>query len=377
MKRRSLFTVTSLLALLMVGVLYIATAILRIDPTANPYTVTVNLAESGGLLDRSQVTYRGLPIGEIEKIRLRPGTVIVDLKIDEGTRIPVDSDVVVANLSAAGEQFIDFRPRTDHGPFLTNGSIIEQRRTKTPVPFAQMLTSVNNLAQQVDPKKLRRVVNELDATFSGSAPDLRNLVDGGSFLLSGLSDSLPETVGLLKTTPVVLGTVADLRDELARFTAAGSKLGTQLRRADPNIRALLNNAPRTLDLLDKVIKENDPTMAALLGDLATVTEVLVQRRPALGEYLPRLTDVANYAAGWVRDGAVVGIVDMLPRQSCDYGTPRRPPTDTDIPPALLYLYCTQTGPELQQRGSTNAPRPPGDDTAGPPPGVTGNERAGG
>ena len=40
----------------------------------------------------------------------------------------------------------------------------------------------------------------------------------------------------------------------------------------------------------------------------------------------------------------------------------------------LYNYCLDHDPSIQVRGSANAPRPPGDDTAGPPPRSTGDER---
>lgn len=375
MKRRQLSTVASLLALLLVGVWYIGSAILRVDPYSDPFTVTVNLSESGGLLDRSQVTYRGVPVGRVEQIRLLPNKVMVDVQIDEGTHIPVDSDVVIANLSAAGEQYLDFRPHADAGPYLANGSKIAEARTSTPVPFAQLLESVDNVVKQVDTTTLKRVVDELDLAFSGSAPDLRRILDGGAYMLSGLTEVLPETSRLLGNAPVVLGTVADLSDELTRFTAAGQSLGQTLTKADPTINQLLTDAPETLGILDKVVTENGPSLAALLGDLSTVSQVLVDRRPAISEYLPRLVDAGNAVSGWVRDGAVVVIADVFPREVCDYGSPRHQPSNVDVPPPLLYEYCSRTNPELQQRGSGNAPRPPGDNTNGPPPTATGAERA--
>jgi hypothetical protein len=61
--------------------------------------------------------------------------------------------------------------------------------------------------------------------------------------------------------------------------------------------------------------------------------------------------------------------DIYPRYACDYGTPRRPPSSADYPEPSMYTYCRNDDPGVLVRGARNAPRPAGDDTAGPPPGA--------
>lgn len=375
MKRPVLLSNLGLLVVLVVGVVYVLIGVVRIDPRNDRWTVTVNLAQSGGLLDRSEVTYRGVPVGKIKDIRLRPGGVSVELLIDEHTKIPTDTDVVIAGLSAAGEQYLDFRPRTESGPFLADGAVIEEGRTTLPTPFAELMVHLNQFADQIDPKKLDVVITELATAFSGAGPDLKKILDGGDYLLAGLEGVLPETISLLDHGRILLDTASDLSDELGRLATSGTTFGATLRAADPEVRALLDKAPGALDLVDGLIKENKPTMAALLGDLSTVSEVVALRLPGLGSLLPDMADGAKALTGIVQNGGLVALVDIYPRLSCDYGVPRRLPTEGGSPPAALYNYCTQRDPTLQQRGSANAPRPDGDDTAGPPKGVTGAERA--
>lgn len=374
MNRRILLSNLGLLAVMAAGLTYILLGVVRIDPTAEPFRVTINLAQSGGLLDRSEVTYRGYRVGKIDDIRLRPGGVAVDVLIGEGARIPADTDVVVGGLSAAGEQYLDFRPRTDAGPYLVDGSVIAEKDASTPTPFSDLLVHLNDLAKQIDPRKVDLVVTELATAFDGTGPELGKILDGGDYLLAGLEQVLPETVSLLHNGRIVLGTVADLNDELTRLTRAGTTLGTVLRESDPEIRALLDQAPGALDLVDSLLKKNEPTMAALLGDLGTVSEVVALRLPAIGTFLPAMSDLGSLTVT-ARDGAIRVVTDLYPKPACDYETPRRPPTVGGSPPPLLYVYCTESGPILQQRGSANAPRPAGDDTAGPPAGVSGAERA--
>ena len=61
--------------------------------------------------------------------------------------------------------------------------------------------------------------------------------------------------------------------------------------------------------------------------------------------------------------------DIYPRYACEYGTPRRPPSSADYPEPFMYTYCRDDHPGVLVRGAKNAPRPAGDDTAGPPPGA--------
>lgn len=346
-----------LVALLVVGIGYLLTDVMRVDPTANPYRVTVHLAESGGLLDTSDVTYRGSRIGQVEDIRLRERGVLVNVLIDENVKVPADSEVVVANLSAAGEQFLDFRPRTGKGPFLHAGSLVDERDTRTPTQFASLMMHVRDLSEQVKPEQLDLVVSELAEASGGTGPDLRRILDGGEFLLAGLHDVLPETVRTLRNGQVVLDTAHDLGDELTRTSKAGKTLGEQLRASDPEIRKLLDNSPDALALLDRLIDENRPTIASLIGDLGTVSEIATLRTPAIAELFPGLTEVGDGLAGVVRDGVLHTHVDVWPRQSCDYGTPRRAPTEGGSPAPPLDKHCEQYGPLIQQRGSYNAPRP--------------------
>jgi len=374
-KMRSLVTMVAMLVLLAVGLSYILIAVVQIDPLNRPMRVTVNAARSGGLLDHSQVTYRGFPVGRVTAIGLRPGGVQISVNIDEGTQIPVDTDVAVANLSAAGEQYLDFRPRTDRGPFLTNGAVVDERDTRTPIPFSQVVSNVSRLAGQVDPARVTVVVDELSRAFNGTGPDIQRVLDGGDFLLAGLEGVLPQTVNTLRNGRIVLGTVSDLRGDLIQFSHDGRDLTATLKDADPKIRELLNDSPDTLKLIGNVVEKDGPSVGALLGDLATTSHVAALRLPAISQFLPGLDKFGPIVAAVVHGDTTQFLVDLYPRPSCDYGTHRRPPTIDGSPPPRIYRYCTQTGPRLQQRGSTNVPRPHGDDTAGPPPGADPEQRA--
>lgn len=252
---------------------------------------------------------------------------------------------------------------------------MDQRDTRLPLPFTQVISDLVTLTDQIDPAQLTSVVTEMGRAFGGSAPDIQRIIDGGDTLLAGLEGVLPNTVRALRNGRIVLGTATDLRGELVEFADRAQGFTGTLRDTDPGFRELLAESPDTLALLDDVVRSAGPSVTALLGDLGTVGHVVALRRPALSQILPELSRVGPTLAGIVRDGRLSVVLDTYPRPTCDYKTPRRLPTVGGSPSPRIYRYCDQTGPRVQQRGSANVPRPPGDDTAGPPKGADPDQRA--
>lgn len=349
----------ALIVVLALGVAYVLIYVVRIDPTETRRTVTVELAQTGGLLERADVTYLGVPVGKVEQIGLRKDGVVARLTLDSGIDVPVDSEAVVAGLSAVGEQHLDLRPRSTGGPYLSDGARIAERDTHTPRPFAELLTHVGAISDQLEPRKLGIIVDELAAATDGTAPDLRRILTGGRYLLTGLEDVLPETVNILRDGHTTLTTVADLTDELERFGAAGRTVGAALRKGDKDIRELLDSSPSALRLVTDVLEESGPRLGTLFGEVGQVTRLVNRRLPAFASYLPTLTEAGDKLPDAAHDGGLHVAADIFPRPMCDYGTPRRAPTIGGSPDPRLDGRCTTYGPDLQQRGAYNAPRPGG------------------
>jgi phospholipid/cholesterol/gamma-HCH transport system substrate-binding protein len=152
--RGTLIANLAVLCVFLLGVYHVGFDVLRLQFARDPFTVRLELASAGGLYPRSEVTYRGTLVGKVTAIRLRPpgegGGVVASLRLDEGTKVPADTDAVVSDLSPAGEQFVDLRPRSAAGPFLAAGSVIPASRTSTPVPTAVLMRNLAQVLNQVE-----------------------------------------------------------------------------------------------------------------------------------------------------------------------------------------------------------------------------------
>ncbi|TMS55973.1 MlaD family protein [Mycobacterium sp. DBP42] len=368
--RRSAWTALVALALtLVVSVYYLMTGVLQVRPLAATYLVTVQLSESGGLLPNQDVTMRGVRVGKVERLAFTPGGVEAVLRVSEDARIPAASSVRVSALSAAGEQYVDFAATSDSGPYLSDGAVITRDRTAVPVSMAELLANADGVLAQVDPQKLERMKAELSLSSAGPQK-LAAIVDGGTFLLSTLDSVLPETVGVIRSSRVVLSSAVDVNNGIGatatnlRHTMAGVA-GMQ-----DGYRRLLGQSPAALGAIDNLFADNSDTMVQLLGNLATVARLSYVRVPALDALFPDYRGSALEAfISTMHEHGLWVTADIYPRYACDYGTPRRPPSAADYPEPNLYTYCHDDDPSLLVRGARNAPRPAGDDTAGPPAGA--------
>jgi len=368
-RRRTWLSGVALVLTLVVASGYLLLGALRVNPTASTYRVTIHLPDSGGLLVDHDVSVRGVAVGRIAALHITAAGVDAIADIADDIKIPASSQVRVSGLSAAGEQYIDFQPTSDRGPYLSAGSVVDQRNTATPVPLSTVLADANGVLAQTDPNQLQLIRRELSMTAAGPGK-LRDIIDGGTFLLSTLDSVLPQTVSLLKNTRIVLGTVSALNTGLAATSRNVGRTLTGVTEMDGGYRRLLERTPALLSSIDTLFSDNSETMVSLLGNLVSTSQLLYLRVPALNALFPNYRGSTLDAVGTAfHDHGLWSTLDIYPRYTCDYGTPRRVPSAADYPEPFLYTYCRDDDPEVLIRGAKNAPRPAGDDTAGPPPGA--------
>jgi virulence factor Mce-like protein len=376
-RRRLGISACALATMFVVGVAYVLFGTLQLDPTTTDKTVRVHLAETGGLLPGQDVTLRGVPVGRVRSIDMTADGVVAVAEVRPDAQIPADTDARVSALSPAGEQYLDFRADGNDGPFLADNAEIASDRTQTPVTLATLLANLDGTLQQVDPTQLAAVLDELRVGPEGGQK-LAAILDGGAFLVSTLDSVLPQTVRLIRNSKVMLSTVSDISPGLGATSSDLSSILGGVERMDDGYRTLVDTGPKSFGGIDTLIADNSPTMVQLLGNLTTVSQQSYIRVPALEElFFPRYRagSALEAVASTFRDGGLWGAVNLYPRHSCDFNLPKSPPTVGDFPEPYLYTYCPNPDPKYLVRGARNAPRPPGDDTAGPPPGANPLQRA--
>lgn len=364
------------LALVMLLALsYLAFVSLNWRPWQGRYEVSVKFPISGGLQETSKVTLRGVEIGDIESIQVRPRTVDVQISLDKQYEINRDAQFSALGLSAAGEQYIDIVPATDEGPYLRDGDVIEPGQTKVTTPFSTVLESSLELISQIDSTKLSGALQELTVALNDDQPNqLKSIFQSGGVIFAELYKVMPQTTTLIQNVGTILETTSDIQPDLGSLVDGGAALIDAAVASDRELRTLMGTGPGRITSMTGSLDTITDPLTDVLGQFIDVAQQGALRAPTLAVLLPSIRDGSVQSQKMFHDGAWWAMASLYPRPYCDYQvTPTRPTQilESSVP---TNLYCVTNDPNQQRRGSVNAPRPEGDDTANPPPGYDPNTR---
>lgn len=331
------------------------------------YSVKAEFKDGGGTFKNGEVTYRGVNVGRIASTRLTSDGVEITLEIEKRTpKIPQDLIAVVANKSAVGEQYVDLLPQSNDGPYLSEGSVIPQSKTKIPVPINNLVVDLEKAVAGVNLDDLHVLVDELAKASENTAPSVQRLIDNSQSFTATLQDSLPDTLRLINSAQANFETARDTASQLRQFAQGLSALSQQLVTSDPDVRKILDAGVVSSKELDTFLTQVQPDLFPLLGNLVTASQITAARVPGLKQTLMLLPVAASNLAQSFHDGEFFSPLtvgeDTTPK--CTYPATRRLPTDLSTP-TPQNMYCKDDHGSSVPRGARNAPRPAGDTTGGP------------
>ncbi|MDP2774645.1 MAG: MlaD family protein [Nocardioides sp.] len=344
-----------------VGIVYIAASYLGLVDRVlgRGITVEATLPTSGGLFEGSEVTYRGVKIGKVSKMTATEKGVTVRLALEDGTELPIDSPMFVHNLSAVGEQYLDFEPPDDDGPYAENGTVLKGTAESLPVDEADLLIELDSFVNSVDKQNLQILIAELGAMFEGTGKPLEVLLDSGGQFVDEASANTDATIRLLETGLTVLRTQRAEGENIKSFSRDLRLLTAALRQSDPDLRATLQGTPGAAREVQALLEDLEPTLPVLLGNAISVNQVVVSHLAGLEQLLvtfPRT--IAGGFTGTDSDGyghVSLQFDNSVPPCTKGYKPPsewRQPNVLTDAP---IYPAECKSGPPYVMRGPKYVP----------------------
>ncbi len=360
-ERKTLISNLSLVGLLLVGAGYLAVDVARVRPPGGTYAVTVHLDRSGGLQAGNDVTWRGYRVGQVRAVDIIDGgaRIAAVAVIDDKYKIPADTAIAVGALSGAGEQYMDFRPRTDAGPYLHDGQVVhfDPAQISTPTPVWEALADSNELIAQIDPDKYEVILNELDIALSGGKEQLRGLIEGVSIATTGLDNLLPQTVNLIENLRSIAATTSQAQPDLGTLTRNSRTLMDQANAANAELRELLDRAPGQLAIASETLDRNEEPIHQLAVTMTAIVRAAQLRIPALRALFPALVPGTQAMGVPAHDNEFYTIVDIWARPWCNYSAKATAPYVVQDGTLARWSYCDNPPADQQIRGSSNAPRP--------------------
>jgi phospholipid/cholesterol/gamma-HCH transport system substrate-binding protein len=289
--------------LTIVGVTYVGASYVGINPFHKPYTVYLNLPSTGGIFTNADVSERGVVIGRVGAVTIKPdhSGVVAALKINNGVKIPATGlSASVTNLSAVGEQYVELEPESATAPYLQNGqSVLQNGAVGTiPVDDAKILLNLQRLLGSVNVKNLSTLISELGKSFAGLGPTLGRLIDNGDALTQSAINALPQTLKLIDDGRTVLDTQNAVSGELKSFAKSFASFSGELVNKDAALRGIFTNGAAASRQLRTLLQANAPVLPTLLANLNTFTGIQDVRLPqtrAVLELFPAIVADSFYA----------------------------------------------------------------------------------
>lgn len=335
------------------------------------YTVTVDLPQSGGLYERSNVTYLGTEIGRVEAVRLTNTGVQAVLSLRSDVEIPSDLEAEVHSQNAIGEQYIALLPRSGASAPLKDGDTIPVSRTSVPPDINDLLDATNRGIQAIPRDNLKTVVDESYVAFGGLGPEIRRLVSGSTALAIDARANLDELTTLIDQSQPVLDSQTETADAVQAWAAHLAAISQQLRDQDAAVSNLLENGAPAADEARQLVQRLQPTLPVILANLVSVADLAVVYNAGIEQLLvlfPRATAimqgflVPNLNTKQDFGGAYLDFnLNLNLPPACTTGflpaTQMRSPTEVDAPDRPdgdLYCRIPQDSP-FNVRGVRNTP----------------------
>ncbi|TYL49601.1 MCE family protein [Nocardioides sp. BGMRC 2183] len=349
-------SVLGIALVLALAVAYIFAEVLDQPLTESTARISVELEQTGGLFEGSAVTYRGVRVGKVREIEPTGDGVLARIELTSGTDIPADSLAMVRSLSPVGEQYLDFQPEDEGGPFLADGDVVQAESTDLPQSLSSTVIAVNEVLRQVDHKKLKKVLGELSTGLAGTGDDIGHILDQGTTLLETLDAVWPETERLIRNGDDALSIITGEADSLRVLGSSAKKFAAFLRDYDPQLRRTLKRGPGQMQSMIDLVEDAEEVLPGFLDVGVSFTDIFMSYEPHLRALLQSYAPGLQALLGTVRDNElrIAMIPDRDPR--CEYSTSRQDPRDTERRPLTTDGRCDASFRTLQ-RGSAHAPGP--------------------
>ncbi|MFW0785563.1 MCE family protein [Gordonia sp. CPCC 206044] len=312
----------------------------RDSGTGDSYTVTATFENALNLPNQAKVRLNGADVGEVDSMRVRDYTALVDLRIRDDVQLPVGTHAELRSATPLGDVFVALTPpKTDAqgAGFLDDGGTIPVSDTGAASTVEEVLATSALLVNGGVLRDLTNIINGLGRTVGDRGDDMATLIAQSTRLVSSLSRRSGEIRAALNQTDRLVSTMSRRKSALNDAVAAAGPALDVISAHTDEILGLVNqigHISTTLSRFPSVKTGETQHLAANLNRIsqqlnraATTPGVEVE---AMNELLAPVIKITNSTAAHVdadlQDLAIGALVD--PRHKADPGS--RIPDISDV-----------------------------------------------
>ncbi|ONM47271.1 MlaD family protein [Nocardia donostiensis] len=280
-------------AITVLGASYLTFGVVRADPFADYTEATMMLGDSGGLGVGSPVLLTGIEVGQVTSVDRVGDGVEVGFRVDDTRQVPTDSIVTIEHLSALGEPYVQFQPKTGDGPYLRDGQRLRSEDVRTPLSIPEVSRLVTKTMNQLDPTTVGSLVDTMSVALTGTDAVMPELTRAADILAATLISRDPQIGDLLNDFESVSQDIdwagpatSAAAGEFVRFTEVLDELVESVGRLietgeAPEMYLEGNGLVPFLQRLTEWLHEAGPELAAMVPALQPLTDALTTTAPRI------------------------------------------------------------------------------------------------
>jgi len=253
---------------LLIAAFYIYRFVNKSMGPSEGYLVYALMDDATGISQRSQVRIAGIPVGNVESIRLQDGKARIDMRIKGDVSLYDDAAVAKVASSLLGEYFLSLSPGTEGKRQLKDGDRVLY--VIDAVTTDEIMRQVSDIAKDV------KKVSEALAASVGTEQGKENLKD--------------TLENLAQVTQALNDTVRENRDSIRNITTNIENITSK---SGPEIAQILENVRESTKEVRELLAQPQPGQPGTAGDIRQTIERVKNASEKLESAMKSIDNVAG------------------------------------------------------------------------------------
>ncbi|MEU7891265.1 MlaD family protein [Nonomuraea sp. NPDC049152] len=283
--------VVGLVSLAVLGSLFVGTFLVgTLGLFEGGYYMSGIFVDSGGLKTGNDVRVAGVRVGEVTEVRpdYSQGHVVVTWKVDDDVRLGRNTraDITLSNLlggryvkltGPVAEPYIDELPEAQR--------TVPVERTGTPVLINDALKDATRLVDKLDTEAVDNLLTELGKVDLAKRGRVTRLLKNIGDLSDTISKSQPDLRKLLDNGTKIMDVLEKKDKQIGRLIDAIEIMLDELRARRAELRTLLGDGSALVSSTTKLIVEHEKSLVDTLENTSAITTKLTGSREKFNSVL--------------------------------------------------------------------------------------------
>ena len=252
--------------------------------------VVADFSDSAGLFVGNDVGVLGVSVGKITKIEPEGDHVAVTMEVDEDQPIPAGAAAAIVSRSVATDRYVELTPVYTGGPKMQSGTVIPIDRTREPVEFDKVLSSLGDFARGISGSKQDKdAVRKFLAAQAKGVKGRGKLINQSIHSLADASNGISAQRGQATSTLVALdkltGTLASNQKTVREFVDQVSAASSLLSSERTNFRAALRAATKSIRVVAKFAHKNRKEVKHAIDNANYTMRTVLKHKAGTAEIL--------------------------------------------------------------------------------------------